>query len=263
MPPGVRQAMAELVERAKEPRPEALAGRLRLEDIKKVPEVFQPRMGMSQNHVEDLGKALRDHGELDPILVMQVGPWPVLIDGHHRWEAYEKAKGKCSIPVRYFEGSLTDAIAEAGRENSKAKLQMQPGERQDYAWKLTRMRLHSIKDSARASGVSEAQISIMRKVLEQLGAAANTHAEWWRAKRAARDLEGPREERDDSWLDAQAQGYADRLYKVFGTKLTSNPDLAARALRFHFGEHLDGLVSELTQYSDGEIEDEGKGADPF
>jgi ParB-like chromosome segregation protein Spo0J len=255
--------MAELEEKAADSRPATLLSRLRLEDIKKIPDVFQPRNGMSPNHIEDLGKALRDHGELDPVLVMQVGPWPVLIDGHHRWEAYMNAKGKASIPVRYFDGSLAEAIAEAGRENSKAKLQMQPQERQDYAWKLTRMQLHSIRETARASGVSEAQVSIMRKVLGQLGAAANAHSEWWRAKRAARDLEGPSEERDDSWLDAQAQGYAERLYKVFGTKLISNPDLAARALRFHFGDQFDGLVSELAQYSDGDAEDESEGDDPF
>ena len=51
---------------------------------------------------------------------------------------------------------------ESGKENSKAKLPMQPSDRQDYAWSLTKMGLHSLRETTRAAGISKAHHSRAR-----------------------------------------------------------------------------------------------------
>lgn len=258
MPPKVKRALEELEKQAKEPQPCILPSRLLLTDIKKIPELFQPRNGKSEAHIEELAKALREHQELDSILVMQVGRWPVLIDGHHRWSAYKRTNGKHSIPVRYFSGTIAEAIAESGKENSKAKLPMQPSDRQDYSWRLTKMEMHSLSETTKAAGISKAQAAIMRKVLSKLGPErASQYDVWMDAKRDARRMDGASGSVDDDWLHAQAQAYAERLYKEFGTKLSGNVDLFARAIEIYMGpERVQEVIERLTERGPDAVDDD-------
>jgi ParB-like chromosome segregation protein Spo0J len=258
MSPKQRLAIEELEKQAQETQPSILPSRLLLTDIKLIPELFQPRNGKSEAHIEELAKALREHKELDSILVMQVGQWPVLIDGHHRWSAYKRTKGKHSIPVRYFSGTTAEAIAESGKENSKAKLPMQPSDRQDYSWRLTKMGMHSLNETARAAGVSKAQVAIMRKVLSKLGPQrASTYEVWMDAKRDAKRMDGDSGAVDEDWLHAQAQAYADRLYKEFGTKLSGNVEMFARAIELYMGaERVQEVIDRLTERGPDVVDDE-------
>lgn len=258
MPPKVKQAIAELETQAREPQPSILPSRIALTEIKMIPELFQPRTGKSNDHIEELAKALKEHRDLDPILIMQVGRWPVLIDGHHRWSAYKRTKGKHSIPVRYFSGTIPQAIAESGKENSKAKLPMQTSDRQDYAWRLTRMGMHSISETTKAAGVSKAQVAIMRSTLQKLGSQrASTYEVWMDAKREAKRMDGDAGSVDDDWLHAQAQRYADRLYKEFGTKLSGNVEMFARAIEIYAGaERVEEIATALTGRGSSEDADD-------
>lgn len=253
-----RQAIEELEKQAQEPQPSILPSRLLLTDIKMIPELFQPRSGKSEAHIEELAKALREHKELDSILVMQVGRWPVLIDGHHRWSAYKRTKGKHSIPVRYFSGSIAEAIAESGKENSKARLPLLPSERQDYSWRLTKMGMHSLNETAKAAGVSKAQAAIMRGVLTKLGPQrASQYVIWMDAKRDAKRMDGDSTEVNDEWLQAQAQSYADRLYKAFGSQLSGNIELFARAIEIHLGpERMQEMIEWWTQRAPDGVDDD-------
>jgi hypothetical protein len=257
----MRGALADLEKQASEDRPARLPSRLPLSDIKMIPELFQPRTGKSEDHIEELARALREHRDLDPVLVMQVGRRPVLIDGHHRWSAYSRSKGHLTIPVKYFEGTVAEAIAESGRENSKAKLQMQSSDRQDYAWRLTKMAMYSKDETARAAGISKAQVAIMRKTLVRLGGQrASTYTVWIDAKRAAESMDGERGGVDEDWLHAQAQRHADRMYKTFGTKLSGNLGMLALTLEKYLGpERVEELVELLG--SSAELHDTGDGPD--
>ena len=50
--------------------------------------------------------------------------------------------------------------------------------------------------------------------------------------------------------------YADRLSKMFGTKLPGNPEVAARALSIHFGRRLQDLANALRDHLPGPEGDE-------
>lgn len=214
---------------------------LHLQDIETVPELFQPRGGISERHVSELVKAIKAVGALDPVTVMVIGSRTILIDGHHRIEAYGAAKWAAPVPVRYFEGTPEDAVLVAGEANSKAKLPMDNTDRQNFAWRLVLIDRHSIAKIARASGISEAQVTIMRRAKRTLGEQAGDFSSWFRARLAAngKDLVCNREDDErEQWMQQLADRYADELTKKFSTKLALNPEIAAMALASYFGRKL-------------------------
>jgi len=241
--------MAELREMAGTPAPNSLPDRLPVSQIMQKTELFQPR-GLDERHIQELKRAIRVHGDLEPLTVMQVGTMAVLLDGHHRMTAYENSEVTKPVPVQYFEGTIEDAVLESGRANSKAKLPMTTWERQEYAWRLVLLNDYSKKKIREAAGVSDGQVANMRRVMKTLGNDAFDCQTW----REAHDLYNKRErpELDDDdverWLEAQANEYADRLSKAFGKKLPSNIDLAARAMNIYFGRKLPDLVRTLQEY---------------
>jgi len=242
------ERLAELIAQHNTPVSNDLPEKLSLHGITIVPELFQPR-GMSERHISDLIRAIENFGELDPITVVQVGQKAVLIDGHHRIEAYRQAGRTTDIPVRYFKGSLEEAVLEAGKANSKAKLPMSSQERQDYAWRLVLLDRHSKAEIARASGVSQSQVANMRKVRKDLGSEAFDYASWWKARERAqgKNLEVSDNDREQ-WKEELAERFADQLAKTFSTKLTHHPEVAAMALAAYFGRRLPDVVTELKHY---------------
>ncbi len=98
--------------------------RLQIRAITLMPELFQPRDGISEKHVTDLKKNIKNFGELDPLTVIVVGKRTILIDGHHRVEAYRQIWPNREVPIRYFDGSPSDAVLSASEANSAVKLPM-------------------------------------------------------------------------------------------------------------------------------------------
>ena len=192
---------------------------------------------------------------LDPILVLLIGRQAFLIDGHHRIAAYRK-QGSEDIPVRYFEGSVRDAVLAAGEANSKAVQPMTRSECANYAWRLTCIGGYSKAATAKAASVSERLVATMRATKKTLGEQAANYEDWWQASKAARGKEqrSMTDEEIDEWKEAQAQEYAERLRKTFSGKLITNPEVAARAIEIHFGEHLQELLNELGPYEEEDVE---------
>ena len=234
---------------ATEPAPELLPDHLPLTDIKTMTALFQPR-GLVDNHVHDLTRLAKSGRMFDPVEVIQIGRTAYLVDGHHRREAYIQAKVSKAIPVKYFNGTVEEAVLEAGLANSKAKQPMANTERMDFAWRLVKMNTYNRKQIAESAGVSVRQIATMRDVLKTLGVDAFDHDSWWAARNAAAGKAGPdlSEDEREEWLEAQASDYARRLREEFTGKLISNPELAARALNIYFGRKLPTLLYELRQY---------------
>ena len=56
------------------------------------------------------------------------------------------------------------------------------------------------------------------------------------------------DEAREEWLNTQASDFADRLGKEFGTKLSNNTDLAARAFAMYFGRKLPDLFKDLAHH---------------
>jgi ParB-like chromosome segregation protein Spo0J len=229
------------------PRPPALLPRR----IKQLPELFQPRGGdTDERHVQDLVRAVKTFGVLDPVLVMQVGNQHYLIDGHHRMAAYMLAGVSQPIPVQYFEGTPGEAVLAAGRENAKTKLPMTSRERQSYAWRLTVMDTYSKSMITSAACISDGQVAIMRRVRKALGAQAGTYRSWGKALSAARGQERFDMDEDalEVWKQEQAEGHAEKMAKACGPKLPNHPEIAAMALERYFGRRLEELVRELLDY---------------
>lgn len=245
------ETLAALVAEAEAPNPEPLPDLVAVSDIVALPELFQPRgrLEVDEHHVGELERGLKVSGELDPILVKWVGAKPYLIDGHHRLEAYTRS-GKTSIRVRHFQGSVAEAILEAGRANTRARLPMMPRERQSYAWRLVLLGGYTKKGASEAAAVSQRQIAIMRDAKLKLGEDAFGCRDWWQAQQKLRGVSTDQrsEAEQEEWLEQQAEHYAARLAKEFSTKLATNPELAARALSIYFGRKLGEVVHELQAF---------------
>ncbi|MCC4239871.1 ParB/RepB/Spo0J family partition protein [Thalassospira povalilytica] len=231
--------------------PTSLPTTLDSKDIVQYPELFQPRYEeLDEHHLQGLARIIKQRGKLDPILLLPIGEQGVLIDGHHRFEAYQLTGRSDAIPVEWFQGSIEEAILEAGRLNSKTRLVMGTQERMNYAWRLVLLEEHTKPQISEASGVSDGQLGIMRRVKRELGSDAYQYDSWSEALNFHRrkSREPMDDDQREAWLDALASDYADRLHKTFGRKLGSNPEIAARALALHLGRRLDCVVRELMDH---------------
>jgi ParB-like chromosome segregation protein Spo0J len=207
-------------------------------------DLFQHR-ALEEKHLGDLARVIRQFGKFDPILLIRVGTENVLIDGHHRMEAYQRAEIFEPVPVVWFSGTVDEAVLEAGRSNSKAKLQMTKDQRTNYAWRLVRLGGYSKAQIVEASGTSEGTVATMRRVMKALGEEAHLIDQWWEARAKHKGTLGDDPEWDEDRIEALSESYAERLTKAFGTKLANNTTVAARALELHFGRRFDDLIEEL------------------
>ena len=92
------------------------------------------------------------------MLVWRCGKHALLVDGHHRLEAYQRhqleKQSRIDIPVTWFHGSADEAMRAAAMANVPAKLQMSHEQRANLAWKLTVLDRHKKADIAAISGVA-------------------------------------------------------------------------------------------------------------
>lgn len=219
--------------------------------IKTMPEVFYTRgKDWSEYHVGLHCKTLQAGFDLQPLLVIQIADAIILVDGHHRLEAYKRVKDAPPVPVRYFARTPSEALLEAVRCNAQASIQMDGPQRQTCAWRLVLTRLYSKRDIAMASGVSLGQIGNMRVAARELGDAAMDKPTWFLAQKAWRGKSRP-EMTDDQralWVQQQAERGADGLRSQFGMWLAKRPEIAAQALALYFGRNLSEVYRELRDH---------------
>lgn len=244
---------------ATETKPDHLPDKLPITGIRRLPNLFQPRgLEEDERHISELVRALTGREALDPVLLIQVGADAYLMDGHHRCAAYEQAGVVVAVPVQYFNGSLEEAVLEAGRANSKAKLPMTPQQRQDYAWRLVLMGTFSKAQEMEASSVGEGSVARMRRAKKELGESASDYPTWAKARRAwqgAQDELSPEDR--EAWKEEEAQRLADRMSKHLGAnKLARNPEITARALEICLGRKTKEVVRELADYLEDDDEED-------
>jgi ParB-like chromosome segregation protein Spo0J len=225
--------------------PQSAAGKpgfLPLTAITVLEAVFQPR-AMSEHHVHGLSKIIKKQGSVAPVLVWPAGDQIILLDGHHRLEAYKKSEKTDAIPVEYFEGTADAALAKSGECNTPLKLVMNNDERQNFAWRMVTLGDYTKDRVAVASGVGLTQVDRMRAVKLKLGNLALCFATWKAANKHAKE---PEEERgSEDWKERQAEEHAEKLTKAFGNKLSTNAELAAMALQIYFGRKLPDLYHQI------------------
>lgn len=228
-------AMArEAVVEPRQDQPECLP----IEAIMQAPDLFQPRHdsiayapGRSEGHISALAKEPKAGRPLDPVTVVDMGGKWFLVDGHHRMQAYRRAKWKREVPVNVVQSNLQAAervewaITLSIAENAKAKLGLVEADKMARAWQaVAREAPGSIAGLSKTYGVSERTIANMRKVratLADAGKDLELTPSWSAANRAFRELEGLQSSGKD-WDEAQRRQVAKRLKSV----LEMRPDAA-------------------------------------
>jgi hypothetical protein len=218
--------------------------RLPLRAVELVPHVFQVRgTDISEHHVGELLSALRAGHDLEPISVWRCGKHALVVDGHHRLDAYlqhQKTKqARVDIPVTWFQGSAEEAMKAAAKANVPAKLQMTHEQRTNLAWRLTLLDRLTKKDIAATSGVATR------------GETAASCISWAAAMMKVKDLDGDLSDEDAAERrDLQVKNWADRMAKLYGNKLTTNTSMAAEVMVVHFGRALPDFLKALMMEAD-------------
>lgn len=188
----LERAIAEAKEAGREA-PDA-PRRLHFDAIRQCPKLFQhrsPPPHASRQHIAELSRTPKSGKALTPVVIFWAGDRWVLIDGHHRMEAYRVAGWRKEIPVSVFVGTLDDAIGRAPATNHHAHLPMTNGERQNSAWSMlfsTKLTQEKISLSSGASLRNVKAMSKARKTLEKMGKPAGELASmsWHEARAAAK-----------------------------------------------------------------------------
>lgn len=212
------------------------------------PDVFQmrhPLLSLTRlpEAVAALWRLIRQGVTLDPMTVWWSGQRWIVLDGHHRLQAYRHDAEEQGIPqdeypapVMAFAGTLEEAEKEAGRENAKVRNPVSNQERQEWAWRLLVSGSETSPTAiVKATGISRMQVYRMRDRRADLEAEGVTAAEmqdrgWWRCQKGGTPVNP---EGGDAFK-AKLDGTADRLFKAldkeFGGAWPKMGDVFAYAL---------------------------------
>ena len=201
-------------------------------DIKTDPETFQFRdFEITESHVYDLGKTLKEGRELDPMLVWDSGGGGyVVIDGHHRHAAYCRHKPRAKITVEVFAGTKEEAVELALEDNGKARLPMTQQEKSNAAWQLVcRGYGFSRAQISKLTGLSTGTVSTMRKTMKALIAEKQELPRTWRqAMWALKSYE--QEDVPDDWWEARIEERARKLDDEIGPALGRMAEIQIEAV---------------------------------
>lgn len=190
----------------------------------------------SADHVQALRAALKeqrgsmDEPMLDPIDVRwTAGRW-VVIDGHHRLEAYRETAVSYPVAVRVLQVPLAEAVTGALKENKKARLSMTKVERLEAAWRMVNLPSRPTQEAiATVCGISLRTIKSMCGKQRELREGGDDPAAltWTDVKDRGR---APREWTDEE-VERQADQWALALRKALGPTAAHSPDIVYRALQ--------------------------------
>lgn len=167
---------------------------LPLSSLRTQPYKFQFREQETiEAHVQDLVAALKVGDTLDPMTVWQrTDDDYVVVDGHHRLEAYRRFDFSEDVPVTLHQCPEADAILLALAENTKTKLPMTKTERENAAWRIV-CSDHGLSkaQTVKATGISDGTVSKMRRTLKLLqDEDLQVPDTWWQAMREVKKLDG-------------------------------------------------------------------------
>jgi hypothetical protein len=255
---------------------------LKPQDIKQRLELFQPRRPgyglrtLDTNHVNALVTRFKRKGELDAPLVVKletVNPhtekvdgheW-VVVDGHHRLGAYQKAKHTEKIRCQWFGGSVRAAMDASVHRNEKVHLRIEQGDKHEAAWIRTLLDWNgkgwssSKQAVVKLTGCSDGMVAVMRRVVKwhhnfktgadknpmgerlytRLGPDLSTHP-WSKVNRVRLDLSTEQETEHDA-----AAKLARELNKRMPILRTTDPMITARALWLYDPDLCPQLITAL------------------
>jgi ParB-like chromosome segregation protein Spo0J len=191
---------------------------LPLDSVVLMPSVFQCRekMHLGTGVVDDLwvrelGTKLKDPTkDLEAITVLPTKKGYILIEGHHRLQAY-RDRDRDQIPVEVFKGTPEAALKFGVEENQKIKLKMDRSDRVQRAWEFVYTELSFSKaEIAASTGVDPSTVARMRKKLAEFKGEGIKPPEQWRSAQSYNRGDG------EGWSDRQVEEYRQRLVKAFG-----------------------------------------------
>ena len=235
---------------------EEAGGFVLISEVLELPNIFQTRGGdfssgyTEEHHVRDLGRAIQNNGDLRPITIWRCGGRWVLVDGHHRLDAYRRYRGpdknekRVKIPaVALKSATVTEALEAACIGNSEAKLPMTTEERQNLAWRLVRdfpggNEGYSKSKIAKLTGVSPRSVAYMRSVKVEMAAMGKSPTEyqtWRRAMTWNKEYVDLGEEEREELYSKASQKLANDMLKKLGKGPLGNPEILRRALETYCG----------------------------
>lgn len=161
-------------------------------------ETFQFRhVEVDQHHVDELATVLETGRPLDR-LTLWTNPETeelVVVDGHHRLEAYRKVRWRKKVPVNVYSCGIEEARLMALRENGKIRLPLTKDERMDAAWALVCLgpEVYSKRVIQENTGVGNGTVAIMRrtlKALQERDPEGDPPRHWWQALPRSRSTSG-------------------------------------------------------------------------
>ena len=263
-------ALAGLRERLSKGTPPTLQSpkTLPLDDIGIIAELFQPRdmrhdQLQSTYHIETLAKAIdasKNH-TLDPISIWWTGDSWVVIDGHHRIDAYKlhqenlkepgprqgrrkhmsdkrEASLVMQVPVAVFDGTILEATLHSTAANSQDKLAMSKDSKLTRAWQLVTVDWEdlTLKSISKSCAIHDRSVSNMRAVWRKAQATCDEEQladlkslSWRQAQHWDKDAE------ESPWggqeVEAETNRLRDSLVKTFGKTLLPKAAMFAEALK--------------------------------
>ncbi len=223
------------------------ARKLSLRDVETRPDVFQFRhVEVDEQHVKALTAVLQNTGEpLDRLTLWQntTDGQLVVVDGHHRLEAYAQAKWRKKVPALVHRCSLADARLLALQENGKTRLPLTNEEKLDAAWSLVCLdcSVYSKRTITRNTGVSDGTVAKMRRTrrdLLKLKPDAELPKRWWQAMDELRGKE-QREYTDDErqlMIEAQAEKLDEKIGSALGETAARQIEAAVMVVERRLGE---------------------------
>jgi len=249
------------------PQPSQNPQTLPLKEIGVMAQLFQPRdmrhdQLQSTYHVETLAKAIdvnKNH-TLDPISIWWTGDCWVVIDGHHRVDAYklhqenlkepEPRQGRrrhmsdkreatlvMQVPVTIFNGTILEAILHSTAANSQDKLAMSKDSKLTRAWQLVTVEWDglTLKAIAKCCAIHNRSVSNMRAIWSKAQTTCNTEQlgelkllSWRQAQHWDKDAE--KTTWGDKEVEAETNRLRDILVKTFGKTLLPKAAMFAEAL---------------------------------
>lgn len=209
---------------------------LPLSEIHCALQAFQIRKDRVNEPVIDRDQALRlisalvtGEKPLRPIKVTAIGDKFYVVDGHHRYTAYLSVGWSSGVPVECFEGNVSKAELEAGRDNHEDKLPVSLESKLEYAWTLVRREEHSLSEIHEASGRALRTVSNMRvKRRELVEAGEDPWSYTWRGALAGSKKCDSFEM--DSFIEKKSTEMKHRICQDTSVKLLKCPEVLAAAI---------------------------------
>lgn len=154
---------------------------------------LQPRDGLKESHVRGLVEAIEAGVPIAPIVLYKLGETLTLVDGWHRWTAYQRT-GATKIAADIYEGERDDAQAHAGAANVGDKLGLTASEKVRFLRSLLRLPKYakgSDRALARMCGTSPSTVAKYKREMQRGAAGVQTEQVDTRSVAPpAADLEG-------------------------------------------------------------------------